>query len=242
MLVFLSGPSSVGKSTILKKLAGKQSLPFKIHVLEGDAEAMTFLKMVSAEIGEGKRPPMDMPSFKVLIDQMYHDKVVPIMKRAALDDNTLLVVDDVLRNIPGYKLTVPYFVVLIGAPLDRILRNLKARSKTDTRSAAAVLDEISASFAPSHNHLRHCESMLVFKKNHLESFRALYDEHPYSVLGKRLPTTIRRFRDKFFPHGEDNVCVVPTPSVRVDAFFIHTNTSRVIDQLVAFFQNHLGRY
>ncbi len=233
MLVFLTGPSSVGKTTLLNEWKKRDPL---VEVLNADDQAMHFARVIGEEIGKGKRKPMSQEEFKKLAGQMFIKQIVPILNHHP--PLKTLVVDDVIRNMPQYLslVKVPYKVLVVTAPLDRVLQNLRARSgnRNTERPAAGVLDEISSYFEPSGQ--PSSRSCVTFSKQHVEAFRALYNAHPYSFLGRRLPSTIRRFKRKFFPEDQEVVSVKLSTNlpVKVNACFVHVQTNQTISEIMDF--------
>lgn len=222
-LVFLTGSSSVGKTTLLRWL--------KKHVkdstvLNADDFYEKEFRRLFVEHG-GTYADFDKTDWRDQVTKLWHDALVE-----SSASNNVTFVDNVNVHVEKdtthlRKHNVNYTVVVIGTDLSHLLYNVLSRNfRTKcpgfkgnvSRSASAVLSEVSECWELSTS-----PTEVVFDVTQLRHFDMLRETLPkYSWLVKGLKRVQKKFEKKYFTKRTPRVFV--KPSFHYDFVVLHHNT------------------
>ena len=238
MIIFLTGSSSVGKSTLLAWL--KQNMKPTPTMLEADE----MHNKLMAEIMEQNDKDGSWP-FEFKTNEEYFskfNKLVFLPKWVDTIDTAsakgVVFVDDTVGNIVGYvkNLRQPYKVIFVGVTLTRLRDNILSRAETSTRSASSVLNEVMTYYDPV---VKKADCPLEgrgleFTKKELELFHTLR-EHNDKLVKQNLRSAVGAFRKKFFSKSTRCfVCPSKTIGIPIGFRVNHNKTEDAGQSIMSF--------
>lgn len=240
-IVFLMGSSSVGKSRILWALKRKG-----YRIVSAD-DIMNNVR--DQLITRARNDPDAFATQEAFHDALERIGTARYLETLHANRDQMLIVDDTVKNI---KKLLPHvsrdtFNILVFAPLARLAQNLIDRDrKRDVRRAADVLDEVMHMYETVPQRPRgKCE--LSMHMRDLENLDRIRDYKPYGFISQRLPSTMCKFKEHFFPPGRQKVCVRPSSQLglSVDHVVVHEDTSKAVEvihrTLRTLWANHVDR-
>jgi len=212
MIIFLTGVSSVGKTTLCRALAEK-----KLRVIEIDTYFDDVRRDVVARWKEQGR--YDWDRFEQELRQIFLDRLVARLNRTR--PGKIVIVDDILSNIYEYihRVRIPHRVVLVSVSLRRLYKNLLKRKN---RPGGRVLDHLLEYYRPVASdgvlsvHLRDLRLFQTYLKR-------IGQSRTNMSIGLR--SAVARIRERFFKDGERET-VILEPVVHVDENLVLSDTNQ----------------